>query len=115
MITLGSIILSDNTVLLGLDADTVSVNTQRSDEGVAQILLATIEGGRQLELDGLFSIAQENAILELAKTKAPQPLVHPRFTGSVFIVGTDMQNWTGELVDPLATEERIGIIKLIEA
>lgn len=112
-IPLGTVLLSDNTVLRGLDADTVSVSVERSDDGVALPLVAAMDGGRELTLYGWFERQIEDQVLELAKGCSPVQLTHPLFSGSVLITGTDMEDLI-EYVDPDPDDYRVGEINLLE-
>ena len=114
-VTIGTIDLGENVLLRGLDADTIAANVERSDAGVAQVLLGDMDGGRSLELYLLTTIATEQEILALAALKASVPLTHPRFSGQVYVLGTEMEDWVEELADPTPDHDRIGKIKLIEA
>lgn len=114
MISLGSIVLDDEWVLRGLEADRVAVELERSDSGVAQLLIAPMVGGRQLELHGRLAMAVEEQILALSESMAPIPLVHPRFSGLVLITGAAFEYLVAELVDPSPDTERIGSIYLLE-
>ncbi len=114
MTTLATIDLGDQVILHGLSADRVGVDMQRSDSGVAQIMLGEIEGGRYLELEGRFTFALEEQILALSESSTPQLLTHPRFTGNVYIIGTNLDDeWP--LADPTPDHDRIGKIQLLEA
>lgn len=113
-IRLGGIDLNDHLVLYGLDADRVAVDEERSDEGVKQLLLGSVEGGRNLELEGRFTIAQDNQIRALSAGLSPVLLEYPQFTGQVYISGSDLRDeW--ELNDATDDYERIGSWYLIEA
>lgn len=112
MITLGAIELGENMVIGGLDAARVAISVTRSDEGVAQILIAQIEGGQELSLTGYITFETEENILALSAARSPVELIHPRLTGNVLIAGVTMEDWVG-YVDPLPTDWRVGTINLI--
>lgn len=113
-VMLNSIDLGEEWVLRGLEADRVAVDVQRSDTGVAQVLLAGMEGGRELELHGRLTVAVEEQILSLSASMGSVSLVHPRFTGQVLITGVDFDFLVSELVDPPPETERIGSIYILE-
>lgn len=117
--TLGGIALGvaygDELALRGLRADTIAVETQRSDEGVLQVLIAPMEGGRALELEGVLTIAQVEAVLALSSSGSPVSLVHPQFSGQVIITGTDGFPDAGiEYTNPVSTSWLAGSIYLLE-
>lgn len=111
--TLGPLNLGDNILLRGLQADRVAVDMQRSDSGVAQILVADVEGGEALELYGWYTFDQVEAVLALSAGKSPVLLVHPRFTGLVLIQGTSNMEDVAEYVDPYGSDYRAGSINLL--
>lgn len=113
MITLGGLQLSDNLLLKGLRAEPVAVDMQRSDEGVALVLVAPIEGGRLLTLDGYFTAAQVDSLMDMARLRQPVTLVHPRGTFSVLITGSSLEDWI-EYVEPDPDDYEVGTINLIE-
>jgi hypothetical protein len=112
-ITLATLTIPDNTVLRGLDANTVSVSVERSDEGVALPLVAVLDGGRELTLYGWFERQLEQQLLDIAKSGTPQQLDHPLYSGTVLITGTDMEDWF-EYVNPDPDDIRVGEINLLE-
>lgn len=113
MITLGGLTLSDNLRLLGLRADPVAVDLQRSEGGVAHILTAPLQGGRALQLQGYFTSAQVDQIMAMANAGDPVELVHPRGTYSVIITGSTLADWI-EYVEPDPADFEEGTINLIE-
>lgn len=113
MITLGGLQLSDNLLLKGLRGEPVAVDMQRSDEGVALVLVAPIEGGRLLTLDGYFTAAQVDSLMDMARLRKPVTLVHPRGTISVLITGSSLEDWI-EYVEPDPDDYEVGTINLIE-
>ena len=118
-VTLGGIALGvaygDELALRGLRADTVAIETQRSEGGVLQVLVAPMEGGRSLELEGVLTIAQVDAVLALSSSGSPVALVHPQFSGQVLITGTDGFPDAGiEYTNPAPTSWLAGSIYLLE-
>ena len=112
--TLGPITFTEeDLVLRGLDADRISVDSQRSDQGTLQILVADNNGGRALELYGWFTRAEEDSVLALSEGKAPVVLNHHIFTGQVFIVGTSCED-VFEYANPDPDDYRVGSIYLLE-
>lgn len=113
MISLGGISLSDNLLLKGLRGEPVAVDVQRSEGGVAQVLVAQMEGGRVLGLEGYFTAAQVDALMDMAMLRQPVTLVHPRGTFSVLITGSSLEDWI-EYVEPDPDDFEVGTINLIE-
>jgi hypothetical protein len=112
MMSVGGVELGDNMILSGLDADRVAITVERSDEGVAQILIANIEGGERLELEGYITFETEERLLALSASGVPVELIHPRRNGSVLIEGVTMEDWVG-YNNPLPSDWRVGTIRLI--
>lgn len=111
--TLGPISLGDNMHLRGLPAPRVAVDMQRSDAGVAQILVAPIEeGGELLDLEGHITLETEAEVMALSAAGVPVELVHPLGTLSVLVLGVTMENWI-DYVDPLPSDWRVGTINLM--
>lgn len=105
----------DNLVLTGLDGAEIDVDTQRSDHGHLQILVATRDGGRELQLEGTITAAQEASLVAMAKAGATVMLIHPRFTGEVLIIGLEFAAADlTDYVNPPADSWRDGTINLIE-
>lgn len=109
---LGAIDLGDNIVLRGLQADVVTVDVERSDSGVAQVLIADIEGGEELQLVGWYTFDQVDQILSLSAEKSPVLLIHPRFSGMVLITGTSLEDVV-EYKDPDGDDYRSGSINVL--
>jgi hypothetical protein len=108
------LVLSDNLLLRGLRSALVAVDIQRSDEGVAQILVAPLEGGRALGLEGYFTAAQVDQIETMAQSGLPVELIHPRGTFQVLITDlSELSNWV-DYVEPDPDDYETGIIQLIE-
>jgi len=112
MMSVGGVNLGDNMILSGLDADRVAITIERSDEGVAQILIANIEGGELLQLGGYITFETEEKLLALSAAGVPVELIHPRRTGQVLIEGVDMEDWI-KYNNPLPSNWRVGTIRLI--
>lgn len=112
MSSVGGIDLGAHMVIVGLDADRVAITIERSDEGVAQILIANIEGGEQLGLKGYITFETESELLDLSAAGVPVELIHPRRTGSVLIEGVTMEDWF-EYANPDPEDFRVGTIRLI--
>ena len=112
-ISLGGLTLSNNLLLRGLRSDPVAVDVQRSDAGVAQVLVAPIEGGRVLGLEGYFTSAQVDALLTMAENRLPVQLVHPRGTFTVLITGSTLEPWV-DYVEPDPGDYEQGTINLLE-
>ena len=112
-ITLGGLELSDNLLLRGLRSDPVAVDVQRSDAGVAQVLVAPMEGGRVLGLYGYFTAAQVDALMAMAAIRLPVQLVHPRGTFTVLITGSTLEEWWDN-VQPDPNDIEQGTINLLE-
>lgn len=113
-VSLGPIVFQeDDLILRGLDADRVAIEAQRSDSGVAQILIADMEGGRTLELYGWVTRAEEDAVLALSESKSSQLLSHNLHTGQVLITGTRFEDEI-EYANPDPDDYRVGSIYLLE-
>jgi hypothetical protein len=113
-VSLGPItFIEEDFILRGLTADRVAVDVQRSDEGVVQILVADMEGGRKLELYGWLTRAEEDAVLSLSEGKVAVPLSHYLFSGDVVVLGTSCED-EFEYADPGPDDYRIGSIYLLE-
>lgn len=113
-ISLGGLVLNDNLLLRGLRSAPVAVDIQRSDEGVSQILIAPLEGGRALGLEGYFSAAQVDQIEAMSKGLLPVTLIHPRGTFQVLITDlSELANWV-DYVEPDPDDYETGTIQLIE-
>ena len=114
MISLGGLVLSSNLLLRGLRSAPVAVDVQRSDEGVAQILVAPLEGGRSLSLEGDFTFAQVEQIRVMSRNCLPVQLIHPRGTFQVLITDlSDLADWD-EHVEIEPTDFESGTIQLLE-
>jgi hypothetical protein len=113
MITLAGLVLSDNLRLLGLRAAPIAVNVGRSDAGVAQVLITTLDGGRALDLSGYYTSAQVDQIMSIMRAGLPVQLVHPRGTFRVLVIGCDLADWV-EYVEPDPDDFEEGKINLIE-
>lgn len=111
-VTLGDIVLEDDMILRGLQTDRVAVDVQRSDAGVAQILIADVEGGQSLELYGWYTFDQEEQILALSAGKGQVILDHPRFNGLVIITGTSLED-LDEFANPDGDDIRVGVVNLL--
>jgi len=112
-ISAGGLALGDNLLLRGLRGDPVAVDVQRSEGGVAQILVASIEGGRPLALEGYFTAAQVDALMDMARLKTPVTLVHPRGTFSWLITGSSLEPWI-DYVEPDPDDYEFGTVNGIE-
>lgn len=112
-ITLGHVLLSDDIRLHGLRVAPVAADIGRSDDGVAQVLITELEGGRNLDLVGLFTSAQVDQVMDIARARQPVTLVHPRGTFRVLVVGCDLADWI-DYVEPDPDDFEEGKIQLIE-
>jgi hypothetical protein len=110
-ITLGGITLSDHLVLRGLRVPTVAVDQQRTKGGKLTALVNRLSGGRTLELEGIFTAAQLNAVRAIEGDEVT--LVHPRGTFSVMVIGYDLDE-VFERVDQQDDDYEQGSIILLE-
>lgn len=112
-VSAGGLVLSDNLLLRGLRGDPVAVDVQRSDAGVALILVADMEGGRLLALEGYFTASQIDALMAMARLKQPVTLIHPRGTYSWLITGSSLEPWI-DYVEPDPDDYEFGTVNGIE-
>ena len=112
-VSAGGLALSDNLLLRGLRGDPVAVDMQRSEGGVAQILVAPLEGGRPLALEGYFTAAQVDALMDMARIGEPVTLIHPRGTFSWLITGSSLEPWI-DYVEPDPNDFEFGTVNGIE-
>ena len=93
MTVLGSLTLSDDLLLLGLDsAPPVASSQRRTLSGRSLVQVAPLTGGRSLSLqsENHLSLSEVEAIQAIAATGQPVNLVHHRATIEVLIVGVEM-------------------------
>jgi len=116
MTTLGSVTLSDELILSGLEtAPDVVVNQRRTVTGESAVQVAPIAGGRALTLSGEnhFTLAEIQAVKALAAAGSAVALVHDRGTFSVLITGTPVVP-TGDHANPGSDAWYSGDITMIE-
>jgi len=116
MVSLGSVILSDELLLTGLDSSVpVVVDAKRTLGGRQVVRTDPSPGGRSLSLDGKnhFTYDQKDAVQELAALRQAVTLVHHRGTFTVLIVGVQLDP-SPKLKDPLGTNWLSGSILLLE-
>lgn len=111
---LGPVNLGQTVTLRGRQADRVAADIQISEGGVSHVLLADIDGGRQMEIYGSYQYATIDAILELQSGKAAVRLVAPGWSGDVVILGGTILNDVVEVSDPQPTTWRVGSIYVME-
>jgi hypothetical protein len=111
---LDSLNLGEEMVMRGLESDPVAVDQQRSDAGVSILLVAEIDGGRVLEINGEITLGVEQQVLALSAAGVPVSLVHPRFSGQVLITGVKFDFVLTEYVNPTPSALREGSVFLIE-
>jgi len=112
-ISVGGLALSDNLLLRGLRGEPVAVDVQRSEGGVALVLIGDMESGRPLALEGYFTAAQVDALMDMARLKQPVTLVHPRGTFSWLITGSSLEPWI-DYVEPDPGDYEFGTVNGIE-
>ncbi len=118
MISLGAIELSDHLVLAGvLDTAGVATSTVWTLGGRPVIHSQSLTGGRSLALQGEnhFTLDQLIRIRELMQAARPVELVHPQFTGMVYITGITSPEPVFERSDPPADWPYSAEITLREA
>ena len=116
MTTLGSIALSDNLVLQGLDsAPDIVVNQRRTLTGESVVQTGPVSGGRTLSLQGdnHFTLADIQAVKIMAKLGLPVTLTHHRGTFTVLITGTPVDPAT-QIANPDPDAWYSGEITMIE-
>lgn len=116
MTQLGSVTLSDDLVLSGLEtAPDIAVNQRRTLAGESVIQTAPITGGRTLTLAGEnhFTLQQIQDVKALAAAGQSVTLTHHRGTFSVLITGTPVEQAI-DYADPTAAEWYSGKITMIE-
>lgn len=94
MTMLGTLTLSDDLVLAGLDnAPVVAFSQRRTTSGRSVIRTDPVVGGRTLSLQSErhLTLADVTAIRALAAQNEPVTLVHHRGTFTVKVVGTPVE------------------------
>ena len=116
MTTLGTITLSDDLVLEGLEtAPPIAHSQRRTLTGESVIQTAPISGGRKLALvgDNHFTLADIEAVLALARVGQQVTLTHHRGTFTVLIVPVEVDPAFNH-ADPQPGDWYSGRINLIE-
>ncbi len=116
MTTLGTVILSDDLVLDGLENAPVAASSQRRTLGGESVVqVAPVTGGRNLALVGEnhFTLDQLQQIRSLARTGQQVTLTHHRGTFNVLIVGIEAAPAV-DVSDPDSGAWYSGTINMIE-
>lgn len=116
MTTLGTLQLSDNLVLDGLEnSPAISMSQRRTLTGDLVIQTAPISGGRKLALlsDNHLTLAQVEQIKAMEAAGQPVTLTHHRGTFSVLIVSIEVGP-AFDHADPQPGDWYSGRINLIE-
>ena len=114
-VTLGSITLSEDLILDGLDAAPVRVNQRRTLAGRPITQAAPMPGGRTLTLSGEhhWTYDQAAAIRALSGIGQPVTLSHHRASLQVLIVGIELEP-SITYANPSGSDWLSGSITLLE-
>ena len=116
MTTLGSVTLSDDLILEGLEtAPPIAHSQRRTLTGESVVQAAPVSGGRKLALagDNHFTLADIEAVQALAGAGQPVTLTHHRGTFTVLIVSIEVEPAFNH-ADPQPGDWYSGRINLIE-
>jgi len=123
MVSLGAIILDDNLRLDGLHASPASAGSARVTMGGVVIQTMAMNGGRTISLvatqdgstvKGVFTKAQLDAISAMRDASAPVALVHPLYSGQVYLEPDAIDvSQVFDYADPGDDDWYVGTITLI--
>lgn len=116
MTTLGSVQLSDNLVLDGIEsAPGIAWSQRRTIMGASVVQVTPVSGGRRLTLvsGGHLTISQAEAVRTVMEAGQPVTLVHHRGTFSVLVVSIEVEPDT-RYADPAPGDTCSGTITMIE-
>ncbi len=116
MTTLGTVTLSDDLILEGLEnAPLIAYSQRRTLAGESVVQVAPVLGGRELALvgDNHFTLAEIEAVRALAEAGQPVTLTHHRGTFRVLVVSIETDPAVDH-ADPRPDDWYAGRINMIE-